>query len=182
MSDLINSKHKNRVLVVGLDGAGKTTMMYKLKLGDVILGGPSIGFPFETTEYNDISFITFDLDTNEQYRPLWRFYYPDTHGIIFMVDSAEIHHRIGYSITQQQLQLLCAGYIRSNHTKYFPSQIQNLCSAFSAPCSCWNSSALEQESDCYCNGYTAQKELKLMTNEKDLKDVAFLIFANKNDL
>ena len=45
-----------RILMVGLDAAGKTTILYKLKLGEVVTTIPTIGFNVETVEYKNISF------------------------------------------------------------------------------------------------------------------------------
>lgn len=47
----ILSKKNMRVLMLGLDAAGKTTILYKLKLGEVISSVPTIGFNVETLEY-----------------------------------------------------------------------------------------------------------------------------------
>lgn len=41
---------------MGLDAAGKTTILYKLKLGEVVTTIPTIGFNVETVEYKNISF------------------------------------------------------------------------------------------------------------------------------
>ena len=41
-----------RILMVGLDAAGKTTILYKLKLGEIVTTIPTIGFNVETVEYN----------------------------------------------------------------------------------------------------------------------------------
>ena len=45
--------------MVGLDAAGKTTILYKLKLGEVVTTIPTIGFNVETVEYNNLSFTVF---------------------------------------------------------------------------------------------------------------------------
>mmetsp|Transcript_2421 Transcript_2421/g.6827 ORF Transcript_2421/g.6827 Transcript_2421/m.6827 type:complete len:109 (+) Transcript_2421:150-476(+) len=47
-----------RNLMVGLEGAGKSTILYKLKLGEIV-NTPSIGFNVETVEYKNISFTVF---------------------------------------------------------------------------------------------------------------------------
>jgi len=44
-------KKEMRILMVGLDAAGKTTILYKLKLGEVVTTIPTIGFNVETVEY-----------------------------------------------------------------------------------------------------------------------------------
>ena len=46
---------------VGLDAAGKTTILYKLKLGEVVTTIPTIGFNVETVEYKNISFTVWDV-------------------------------------------------------------------------------------------------------------------------
>ena len=47
--------------MVGLDAAGKTTILYKLKLGDVVTTIPTIGFNVETVEYKNIEFTVWDI-------------------------------------------------------------------------------------------------------------------------
>lgn len=80
-------KKEVRVLMVGLDAAGKTTILYKLKLGEVVTTIPTIGFNVETVEYKNISFTVWDVGGQNRIRPLWRHYYQNTQGIIFVVDS-----------------------------------------------------------------------------------------------
>lgn len=59
-SNLFGNKEM-RILMVGLDGAGKTTVLYKLKLGEVITTIPTIGFNVETVQYKNISFTVWDV-------------------------------------------------------------------------------------------------------------------------
>lgn len=73
--------------MVGLDAAGKTTILYKLKLGEVVTTIPTIGFNVETVEFKNISFTVWDVGGQDKIRPLWRHYFSNTHGIIFVVDS-----------------------------------------------------------------------------------------------
>ena len=75
------------IFKVGLDAAGKTTILYKLKLGEVVTTIPTIGFNVETVEYKNISFTVWDVGGQDKIRPLWRHYYQNTQGIIFVVDS-----------------------------------------------------------------------------------------------
>lgn len=49
-------KREARILMVGLDAAGKTTILYKLKLGEIVTTIPTIGFNVETVQYKKISF------------------------------------------------------------------------------------------------------------------------------
>merc|ERR1712177_43618 len=80
-------KREMRILMVGLDAAGKTTILYKLKLGEVVTTIPTIGFNVETVEYKNISFTVWDVGGQDKIRPLWRHYYQGTQGLIFVVDS-----------------------------------------------------------------------------------------------
>ncbi|KLO18052.1 ARF/SAR superfamily [Schizopora paradoxa] len=78
---------ERRILMVGLDAAGKTTILYKLKLGEVVTTIPTIGFNVETVEYKSTTFTVWDVGGQDKIRPLWRHYYQNIEGIIFVVDS-----------------------------------------------------------------------------------------------
>ncbi|XP_021750783.1 ADP-ribosylation factor 1-like isoform X1 [Chenopodium quinoa] len=83
------SKHQMKILMVGLDASGKTTILYKLKLGQVVRTLPTIGFNVETVEYNNLSFAVWDLGGQEKIRSLWKHYFRNTQGLIFVVDSTD---------------------------------------------------------------------------------------------
>merc|ERR1712110_310724 len=85
-----------RILVLGLDGAGKTTILYQLQCGEVISTVPTIGFNVETVTYKNIKFQVWDLGGQSSIRPYWRCYYANTKAIIYVVDSAD-SQRIGIS-------------------------------------------------------------------------------------
>ncbi len=76
-----------RVMMVGLDAAGKTTVLYKLKLGEVVTYIPTIGFNCEEVSYKNISFNVWDIGGQTQIRNMWRYYYQGTNAVIFVVDS-----------------------------------------------------------------------------------------------
>ncbi|XP_043531236.1 ADP-ribosylation factor 2-like [Chiloscyllium plagiosum] len=81
------SKKEMRILMVGLDAAGKTTILYKLKLGEVVTTIPTIGFNVETVEYKNISFTVWDVGGQDKIRTLWKHYFQNTQGLIFVIDS-----------------------------------------------------------------------------------------------
>ncbi|KAI9827456.1 MAG: hypothetical protein M1832_004805 [Thelocarpon impressellum] len=85
--DRVWGKKEMRILMVGLDAAGKTTILYKLKLGEIVTTIPTIGFNVETVEYKNIQFTVWDVGGQDKIRPLWRHYFQNTQGIIFVVDS-----------------------------------------------------------------------------------------------
>ncbi|CAK9294105.1 unnamed protein product [Gordionus sp. m RMFG-2023] len=83
----IFGKKQMRILMVGLDAAGKTTILYKLKLGEVVTTIPTIGFNVESVEYKNICFTVWDVGGQDKIRPLWRHYFQNTQGLIFVIDS-----------------------------------------------------------------------------------------------
>jgi len=50
-----------RILMLGLDAAGKTTILYRLKLAEVVTTIPTVGFNVETVEYKNIKFNVWDV-------------------------------------------------------------------------------------------------------------------------
>ena len=76
-----------RILMLGLDAAGKTSILYKLKLGESVQTVPTVGFNVETVEYKKASFTVWDIGGQDHLRPLWKQYYQGTQGLIFVVDS-----------------------------------------------------------------------------------------------
>ncbi|KAF5095474.1 hypothetical protein D0Z00_003134 [Geotrichum galactomycetum] len=100
LSSLFGPKEM-RILMVGLDAAGKTTILYKLKLGEIVTTIPTIGFNVETVEYKNISFTVWDVGGQDKIRPLWRHYFQNTQGVIFVVDSND-HDRIGEAAEELQ--------------------------------------------------------------------------------
>lgn len=102
-------KQEMRILMIGLDNAGKTTILYKLKLGEVVMTIPTIGFNVESVEYKNISFTVWDVGGQKKIRKLWRHYYLNTQGIIFVVDSndpsrlEEARDELHYVLSDEEL-------------------------------------------------------------------------------
>jgi len=67
-----------RILMLGLDAAGKTTILYKLKLGQSVNTIPTVGFNVETVTYKNVKFNVWDVGGQDKIRPLWRHYYTGT--------------------------------------------------------------------------------------------------------
>jgi ADP-ribosylation factor-like protein 1 len=94
MSKMFESLFGNkevRILILGLDNAGKTTILYRLQneSDEAVQTIPTIGFNVETLQYKNIKFQVWDLGGQTSIRPYWRCYYPNTDAIIFVVDSAD---------------------------------------------------------------------------------------------
>jgi len=78
-----------RILILGLDGAGKTSILYQLQLGQIVNTIQTIGFNMETVTFKNIRFQVWDLGGQTSIRPYWRCYYANTDAIIYVVDSSD---------------------------------------------------------------------------------------------
>ena len=76
--DRMFNKREMRILMVGLDASGKTSILYRLKLGKPKKTIPTIGFNVETLEYKNIAFTVWDVGGQEKLRALWRHYFANT--------------------------------------------------------------------------------------------------------
>lgn len=93
-SRLLWSSKEIRILILGLDNAGKTTLLYRLKIGEVVTTIPTIGFNVESVTYKNLNFNVWDLGGQTSIRPYWRCYYSNTAAVVFVVDSTDIE-RLG---------------------------------------------------------------------------------------
>ncbi|XP_033734420.1 ADP-ribosylation factor-like [Pecten maximus] len=77
-----------RILMLGLDAAGKTTVLYKIKLNENVCTIPTIGFNVEeVSPCKGVSFTVWDVGGQEKIRALWRHYFQNTEGLVYVVDS-----------------------------------------------------------------------------------------------
>ena len=90
-----------RIVMLGLDNAGKTTVLYKLKLGEVVHTIPTIGFNVESVDYKNISFTVWDVGGQTKIRALWQHYYAESDALIYVVDSSD---RTRFQESREELQ------------------------------------------------------------------------------
>ncbi|KAF3334056.1 ADP-ribosylation factor-like protein [Carex littledalei] len=83
-----------RVVMLGLDSAGKTTILYRMHLGEVLSTVPTVGFNVEKVQYKNVAFTVWDVGGQEKLRPLWRMYFSNTDALVYVVDSLD-RERIG---------------------------------------------------------------------------------------
>ena len=123
--DIMNRlKGRTSLLILGLDNAGKTQILYCMKLGHCITNTvPTLGFNMEEFEYKHLTIKAWDLGGQDKYRSMWHHYFHDVDGVIFVVDS--------------------------------------------------------QDRDRFSD---AKAELHALLKREELRDVPFLVFANKQDL
>jgi ADP-ribosylation factor protein 1 len=89
MIDRLFGNREMRAVMLGLDAAGKTTILYKLHIGEVLTTVPTIGFNVEKVQYKNVVFTVWDVGGQEKLRPLWRHYFNNTDALIFVVDSQD---------------------------------------------------------------------------------------------
>lgn len=76
-----------RILMLGLDGAGKSTVLYRLKLGDVVCTIPTFGLNVESLEYKNLKFQV--VGGGEKERKVWTSCCSWAHGLIYVIDSSD---------------------------------------------------------------------------------------------
>lgn len=81
-----------RVLLLGLDSAGKSTTLYKLKSNQHFSTDPTVGFNVETIDVKNkrkLALTVWDIGGQKSMRPHWKDFYEDTAGVIFVVDCSD---------------------------------------------------------------------------------------------
>ncbi len=120
---------ERRVLMVGLDAAGKTTVLYKFKLGECVTTIPTIGFNVEHVQYKNINFTLWDVGGQDKIRSLWKHYYINTDAIIFVVDSND-SERVGMASNELH-RMLQEDELQNSHLLVFANK-QDLPNAMGA--------------------------------------------------
>lgn len=78
-----------RILMIGLDAVGKTTIMYKIKMNETVKTIPTVGFNVETMEYKRLKITMWDVGGQDKIRVLWKHYFANTDCLIYVVDSSD---------------------------------------------------------------------------------------------
>lgn len=76
-----------RVILIGLDAAGKTTFLYKVHSGEIITTIPTIGFSVETLRVQKAEITCWDVGGCDKIRPLWRHYTDSSAAVVMFIDS-----------------------------------------------------------------------------------------------
>mmetsp|Transcript_129441 Transcript_129441/g.224762 ORF Transcript_129441/g.224762 Transcript_129441/m.224762 type:complete len:186 (-) Transcript_129441:157-714(-) len=97
-------KRKVRIVVVGLDNSGKTTVLNALKPKKASLETvPTVGFATEEFQKHGVNFCAFDMSGQSRYRNLWEHYYGDVEGIIVVVDSTD---KLRFAVVKDELETM----------------------------------------------------------------------------
>ena len=83
------SKNNFKIIILGMQNAGKTTILYRLSLGQLIKTTPTIGSNVEELAYNNVKFQAWDLGGQESTRSVWDVYYMNTDGVVYVIDSQD---------------------------------------------------------------------------------------------
>ena len=86
---LLSRRIEKRVVLLGLDNAGKTTAVYRLLLGKKVDTVPTVGFNSEEVKYDRCSFIMWDIGGQSKIRKLWKHYVESADALIFVVDAQD---------------------------------------------------------------------------------------------
>jgi len=79
-----------RILILGLDAAGKTTILFRLSLSQYVQHVvPTVAFNLEKVEVGNLKLQIWDLGGQHQLRPFWRLYYKESHGVVYVIDSTD---------------------------------------------------------------------------------------------
>jgi len=82
---------KVSIVVVGLDNAGKTTIIERLKPQEkqTMEVAATVGFHIDQFKKGSLTFTVFDMAGAGRYRNLWSEHYKDAEAVVFVVDSAD---------------------------------------------------------------------------------------------
>ena len=115
------------ISLIGLDNAGKTTLLYSLKLGIKVETIPTSAFNVELVRVGSNKLLIWDVGGQETLRPIWQHYLDKMNGCIFMVDSsdtdrfkmaaAELHKYL--SLMKQEKFVLLVLFNKSDQCKRY---------------------------------------------------------------
>eukprot|EP00049_Salpingoeca_infusionum_P017696 m.354035 g.354035 ORF g.354035 m.354035 type:complete len:180 (-) comp16901_c0_seq1:1301-1840(-) len=82
-------REEQKLIIVGLDNAGKTTILYQFCLNDVVVTSPTIGSNVEEVQFQNMHFAMWDIGGQESLRASWSTYYAGSKALIMVIDSTD---------------------------------------------------------------------------------------------
>lgn len=89
LRSLKHDDREARILVLGLDNAGKTTVLKNLSDEDITHISPTQGFNVKSIRQEGFRLNVWDIGGHSSIRPYWRNYFEHTDGVVYVVDSAD---------------------------------------------------------------------------------------------
>lgn len=112
--DLLKTLRKTdkeaKLLVLGLDNAGKTTLLKQLSKEDPENTVPTQGFNVKSLSHNGFKLNVWDIGGQKKIREYWVNYYNNTDGIVFVIDSSdesrvkECKETFNYLMSEKELE------------------------------------------------------------------------------
>ncbi|XP_065314742.1 ADP-ribosylation factor-like protein 5B isoform X2 [Gordionus sp. m RMFG-2023] len=72
---------EHKIIIIGLDNAGKTTILYQFLMNEVVHTSPTIGSNVETIKWKNINFVMWDIGGQESLRQSWSTYFINTEDL-----------------------------------------------------------------------------------------------------
>ena len=86
------SRSNFKIIILGIQNAGKTTILYRLSLGQLVQTTPTIGSNVEEISYNNVKLQAWDLGGQESTRSVWDVYFVNTDAIIYVIDTHDTNY------------------------------------------------------------------------------------------
>ena len=77
------------LLFAGYEGSGKTSILNQLKYLEIKKTEPTIGYNIESIDYRGLSFVIWDAGGQDKIRVLWKHYYQNIDGLIYVINCNE---------------------------------------------------------------------------------------------
>ncbi|KAH0626714.1 hypothetical protein JD844_001837 [Phrynosoma platyrhinos] len=105
MPVLFSLSPEHKVIIIGLDNAGKTTILYQFLMNEVVHTSPTIGSNVEEIVLRKTHFLMWDIGGQETLRSTWNTYYSNTEFVILVIDSTD---RERLTVTKEELYKMLA--------------------------------------------------------------------------
>jgi GTPase SAR1 family protein len=76
-----------RIIMTGLDGAGKSTILHSFMQGEKVTTVPSPGSAMEVVNFENVTFCVFDMGEKHPEKAAWADQLIHARALIFVVDA-----------------------------------------------------------------------------------------------
>jgi small GTP-binding protein len=94
----------HKVLILGLEGSGKTTLYDRLRSNEIYITHPTIGFNVEQVKVDWVTTILWDFGGHEKIMSLWEKYFENTDLVILVLDSTDTSNYDKIRVVLQMIQ------------------------------------------------------------------------------